>query len=522
MQTTKQRVLITWIGYSDIQYMARKLEGDVAAMVKNFIPRSADKGDRSPIMRIIRHEGMDQVHLVTNFKDERINLAFQQFVGKPAQIHSFDVKPEDYPRVFQVTDEVYNTISKSYEPESVELCVNLTSGTHSMIANLLLLGSTKHHATFYTCHSFRPSLVNLPFELDLVIRDRILKADQLLANFPFSSPAELPGFGHIVGTSHAILKAVERARRAANSNVNVLLLGESGVGKELFARAIHNASGRKGKFVPINCAAIPSELFEAEMFGATKGAGSGVVAREGYFKEADNGTLFLDEIGETSPAHQAKLLRVIESAVKGESPTILRVPPAGNPGNPVVVDVRIVAGTNRDLLAQDESDPFRNDLYHRLTFPIQIPPLRERKTDIPKLAAILAGEFLKTEKATYKPKRLSEAAVRRLKQHDWPGNVRELKGVISRAFIMSSNDEVTKADIDQEMLQFETGKMGNILSRVGDPNFNLRERLRLIEKKFVEDALTEVDGVQIKAAELLGDNYQTFNKRIHRLGIAAE
>ncbi len=234
----------------------------------------------------------------------------------------------------------------------------------------------------------------------------------------------------------------------------------------------------------------------------------------------------MDEIGDMTPEGQAKLLRAIESTAKGGSPTCLQIERVGKPGQGGnTIDVRIVAATNRDLLAGAASDLFRNDLYHRLcTFPIQIPSLRERRVDIPLLAERLVeeinNEFCKTEPA-FKPRKLSAAAMRRLKQHDWPGNVRELKAVLTRTLIMSADPELSRADIDVQLLHPEAQKVFNTFSRMREPDFRLDERLHLIETAFIEDALHEAGENQRKAAELLGINYQTLYKRIQRLKILA-
>lgn len=328
-----------------------------------------------------------------------------------------------------------------------------------------------------------------------------------------------------MGESQAIRVAEERARRAAMRSVNVLLLGESGVGKELFAQAIHRASGRPGKFVAVNCGAIPSELFESELFGAVKGAFTGCTKdRTGYFDEANEGTLFLDEIGTLASHQQAKLLRVIGTADKAQGPTLLQKSRVGAPDERQRVDVRIVSATNRDLETSDDTGAFRNDLFHRLnTFPIRIPPLRERKSDLPLIAKHLIESInedaFRTE-PNYNPRVLSSGALRRLRQHDWRGNVRELHAVLSRALIMSATAEVSRQEIDEEILQIERKLKSDVLSRTREAGFVLCKRLEQIERAFIKDVLEEAEGVQTKAAKLLGDKPSTLNQRIKRLGIA--
>jgi DNA-binding NtrC family response regulator len=241
------------------------------------------------------------------------------------------------------------------------------------------------------------------------------------------------GLPEIVGQDASLKQVIGMLRRAADSDATVLLGGESGTGKELFARALHAFSGRAdGPFVAINCAAIPETLLESELFGHEKGAFTGAVAKKpGKFEVAHRGTLFLDEIGDLPPPLQAKILRAIEER---------RFDRVGGT-TPLQVDVRIVAATNKDLRAAVASKQFREDLYFRLSvFPITVPPLRERKTDIPILARYFIDRFCKDLK---KPTLdLSPESWEALQQYSWPGNVRELQNCIERAVILCETSEV--------------------------------------------------------------------------------
>ncbi len=248
------------------------------------------------------------------------------------------------------------------------------------------------------------------------------------------------GSPEILGASPALQRALDQVRKVAPTDATVLLEGESGVGKELFARALHHGSGRKsGSFFAINCAAIPETLLESELFGYEKGAFTGAASsKRGKFEIADRGTLFLDEIGDLSPALQGKVLRVIETKeFERVGGTRTRR-----------VDIRLVAATNRDLKKLIASGAFRQDLYFRLSvFPIRVPPLRERREDIPLLARRFLERFAAEQKRR-DPIELSPEAIALLARHDWPGNVRELENAIERALILGSGNRLLPEHFD--------------------------------------------------------------------------
>jgi formate hydrogenlyase transcriptional activator len=235
-------------------------------------------------------------------------------------------------------------------------------------------------------------------------------------------------FRDIVGESGSLRAAVSQATLAAPGDTTILLLGETGSGKELLARFIHERSGRsKGPFVPVNCAALPEALVESELFGHEKGAFTGAIARKpGKFEIANKGTILLDEIGDLPKEAQAKLLRVLQDR------EVHRV----GSTHPIDVDVRVIAATNQDLEGAVETHSFRADLYYRLSvFPIRIPPLRERRDDIPSLAQHFATYF--ATKLRKRVNGLASSAIRRLQEYDWPGNIRELQNVIERAVVLT-------------------------------------------------------------------------------------
>jgi two-component system nitrogen regulation response regulator NtrX len=295
----------------------------------------------------------------------------------------------------------------------------------------------------------------------------------------------------IVGSSFQIRHVVERIERVAPTDARVLITGENGTGKELVARAIHTLSTRAdARFVEVNCAAIPSELIESELFGHIKGSFTGAVAdRAGKFEQADGGTLFLDEVGDMSLAAQAKVLRALEEGV------VTRVGGA----KPIKVDVRVVAATNKELASEIGAGRFREDLFYRLNVvPIQVPPLRERREDIP----MLVQHFIVLLSADRLPaKRFTPEAILRLEAMEWPGNVRELRNTVERLLILSTADAVRAEDVEQlvggaagasglsgELLaaetfgQFkETAERAFILQKLRENDWNVSETARKIE-----------------------------------------
>lgn len=309
----------------------------------------------------------------------------------------------------------------------------------------------------------------------------------------------------MVGDSPGLRRVIEAVRRAAPTQARVLVTGESGVGKELVARAIHDLSRRSdGPFLKLNCAAIPENLVESELFGHEKGAFTGADRRRlGRFERADGGTLFLDEVGEMPLALQARLLRVLQ---EGELERV-----GGN--TTVPVDVRVIAATNRDLSEEIEAGRFREDLYYRLAvLPIEVPPLRERASDVPALAVALLSASCDAHDLPHRE--WSDEALRLLQAHDWPGNIRELGNLVDRLAILA-RDEVIRADDVRATLPGATTMVGSSIPEEGP----LYELLEAFERRIIEDRITRFDGNMTQAAADLGLERSHLYKKVKRLGI---
>ncbi|BDG06638.1 sigma-54-dependent transcriptional regulator [Anaeromyxobacter oryzae] len=294
---------------------------------------------------------------------------------------------------------------------------------------------------------------------------------------------------NVVGRSEAMLEVYKTAARVAASSATVLILGESGTGKELVARAIHTASSRAaGPFVPVDCGAIAEGVLESELFGHARGAFTGAqAARRGLFEEASGGTLFLDEIGDIGPGLQARLLRALQ---EGE------IRPVGT-NEPVTVDVRVVAATNKDLALAVKDGKFREDLYYRLNVvTIRIPPLRDRREDILLLAEHFAAKHGRPEAA------ITPAARDLLVAYAWPGNVRELENVVARALALNPSGMIVPEDLPDAIRPAGAPP-------VPPPGTGERPTLAEVERRYAAQVLAEQGGNKTRAAEVLGIDRKT-------------
>ncbi len=305
------------------------------------------------------------------------------------------------------------------------------------------------------------------------------------------------GFYGIVGLSNEMQNVYQQIRKVAKTNIAVLIEGESGTGKELCAQTIHKLSKRSGKFVAINCAAIPKNLLESELFGYKKGAFSGAVEnKKGLLEEADGGSLFLDEIGDMPLELQSKLLRFLENfELRRLGDNVSKK-----------VDVRIISATNRDLMSFVEEKKFRKDLFYRLSgFVMHIPPLRKRKEDIP----LLVKHILK-EIGFEKEYSITSQTLKTLLVYDFPGNVRELRNILNQAAIMS-NGTISYEDLPEYI-------KSSRYDAVADGE-NLEKMVENYEKQIIKDAIKQANGNKTKAAQLLGVTFRSLRYKIKKYGI---
>ncbi len=308
----------------------------------------------------------------------------------------------------------------------------------------------------------------------------------------------------IVGHSRMMVEAVEIMRKVSSSHVTVLILGESGTGKELAARAIHYNSSRKSKpFIAVNCAAIPENLIESELFGYEPGAFTGATSRSsGLFEASHGGTIFLDEIGDLPALTQSKILRALQDK------EIRRLGSREN----IKVDVRIIAATNKDLEKEITNKTFREDFYYRLkVVTIELPPLRERREDIPELVSFFLKKY--NQEFGKRIKGIEENALKALKEYHWPGNIRQLESVVERAVLMCESAYIMLKDIKSE-LRFFQGKDIHDFD-LPDEGINVEE----LEKDLMKKAMQKANGVAAKAAKLLGMSYKTFWYRWEKLNL---
>lgn len=369
-------------------------------------------------------------------------------------------------------------------------------------------------------------VINRALGVSKLQRENLLLKKQLKKKYKFEG---------LVGDSSEMQKVYEMIEKIADTESTVLITGESGTGKEMIAKTIHYSSSRsESPFIPVNCAAIPKDLLESELFGHEKGAFTGALnTRIGRFELANKGTLFLDEVGELAPHLQVKLLRVLQEREFERVGGI----------KTIKVDVRILAATNSDLERAVKDGRFREDLYYRLNvIPLQIPPLRKRKEDIPLLLDHFAHEFGKKRKR--QPLRFSKDALNALLNYDWPGNVRELKNLVERLTILVNGDIANlndlpekfhaKTDATSEPISSNviTANNENSQSFIDDPypidtneipdeGINLNQIIDDMERNLILKALKKAGGVKSRAASLLNLNRTTLIEKMKKMGITS-
>lgn len=355
--------------------------------------------------------------------------------------------------------------------------------------------------------------ITKPFKIDeikLVIRKALEKRRLERENSRLRKELETKyGLGNIIGRSSAILKVFDLIKRVAELKVNILVTGESGTGKELVARAIHYTGIRQqGPFVPVNCGAIPETLMESELFGYRRGAFTGATKdKKGLFEEADGGTIFLDEIADLPIHLQVKLLRVLEDKT---------VRPLGST-EPVPIDVRVIAATNKNLEEEVTRGRFREDLFYRLNvIKIVLPPLRERKEDVSPLALHFIDKYSREMEKDIRG--ISPKALEVLESYHYPGNVRELENIIARCVALETSNVIRRETLPQPVGEVNSIDIESGLSSTA----SLDSLLNDIEKKMIEKSLRSTDGNKTEAAKLLGITLRSLRYRLAKHGLSDE
>ncbi|HEX4679728.1 MAG TPA: sigma-54 dependent transcriptional regulator [Gaiellaceae bacterium] len=399
------------------------------------------------------------------------------------------------------------------ELDGIEALARLKS-TNPKTAVLIMTAFGSSNAAIRAMELGAFDYITKPFELDKISHSvkRVLDYQDLTQEVEVlrDEISSLVQTERIVGNSPAMQEVYKTIGKVAKADATVLITGESGTGKELVAEALHfNSNRRSGPMVKVSCAALPETLLEAELFGHEKGSFTGAMTqRRGRFEMADKGTIFLDEIGEMTVPTQTKLLRVLQER---------KIERIGS-NLPIKVDIRIIVATNKDLQKQVEQSKFRDDLYYRLNvINIHMPPLRDRKEDIPSLVEHFLAKHRYS--ATAQPAAISEEAIRRLMEYNWPGNVRELENVIERAVVLSRGQIITSRELpfgDHDAAEGEEGETE--ADAKGDSSF-FKKSVAQFEKDLIMKALRDANGNRSKAAEMLGIYRRLLYAKIKEYGL---
>ncbi|PNU18525.1 AAA family ATPase [Geothermobacter hydrogeniphilus] len=498
-----KKILFAWVGMNDIK-AARE-----------------DKDDNlGPIARVVSEIAYQRLVLLNNYgKEEKVPdyvAWLQKKCSMMIDLVDIDLaSPIDFAAIYVAAKKQVERVFKEERGRVVPV-FHLSPGTPAMQAVWIMLGKGPFVEAELIQSSREQGVqrVEMPFDIYAeYIPDIQAGADRrlmMLADsdtlYELDLSALIPRHG-IIHQCGAMKTLVAQAEQVAGRDVPVLLEGETGTGKELFARHIHAESRRSNRpFLPVNCGAIPKDLFEAEFFGYARGAFSGAVKdHSGYFEQADGGTLFLDELGEMPLDAQVKILRVLTDGV------VRRI---GDPRERQV-DVRIIAATNRDLLAEVAAGRFRADLFYRLAVAmLKLPPLREREGDIHLLLEHILGQVNRElgKEPGYKQKKFSINAKNLMKRHPWPGNAREMHNTILRICVWCQNEVIQEEDVRRALLPGITEDKDDILSRPLGEGFNIQELQAFLSSHYIRRALEESGGNKSRAAALLGlKNYQTLN-----------
>jgi len=501
----KQSWLISWVGKADHD-CAEGARGD----------------DLGPVASAIKaHEPFDKIQLLTNYDFERTK-AYCAWLEKSTGCVATDLyvvelsSPTNYAEIYQKVCEELKTLR--LPNDSVEITFHLSPGTPAMTAIWIILAKTRFPAKLIQT-SKENGLESVDFFFDLAseyLPEFLKRSSSRIERLSDQLPSA-PEFSKLVHRSQVMREQILLAQKISAHEVPVLILGETGTGKEIFAAAIHAASRRAGQpFIAVNCGSISKDLANSELFGHKKGAFTGAdAARPGHFREAEGGTLFLDEIGDLPLDSQVRLLRALQQR---------EITPLGE-SKPIKVDVRIVAATHRDLAKDVAEGRFREDLFHRLAVGIlNLPPLRERDGDLDLLIDHLLDQINRDaeDKPEAQHKEISPEARKLILLHHWPGNIRELYHTLLRAAIWSDSAIIEAADLQRSLLDIRKGNEG-LLDRQLGKGFDLQALLDEISRHYIGRALQKSGNKKKHAAEYLGfSSYQTLSNWADKLGVGLD
>lgn len=499
MSKAKPSTLVSWIGGNDLK------------TVGNSVTEGLPLG---PVASTLKAQSFDAVELLYNYPEDEVQpylTWLEQQTSAAIQARSIVLSsPVDYGEVYQAANKHLEEISSS----GASFSILLSPGTPTMQAVWVLLGKTRYPCRFYQS-SVEQGVqeVDIPFELSA----EYIPAARELGSLKISQLAgtDAPidaAFDNIITRNPRLQMLKAQAQILAEREVPVLIYGETGTGKELFARAIHNASSRANQpFIPLNCGAIPPELVDSVLFGHKKGAFTGATAdKPGVFEQANGGTLFLDEFGELEPAVQVRLLRVLQEGSF--------VPVGGTKEKKV--DIRLITATHRNLMEAVANGTFREDLFYRVAVGVlHLPPLREREGDLSLLSDTLIG-IMSEQDSALGGKIISPRARNLILEHSWRGNVRELQSTLLRAALWCQGDVITDDDIRQALFQMPEKESG-LMDKDVSQGVDIQEIIGDLLANYIRRALICSGQNKTRAAQLLGlKNYQTLNNWMEKYGIS--
>lgn len=486
-------ILVSWIGGNDLKAPAGGLPG--------------------PVLSTLHAGSFARAELLCSYPPEQLE-SYRAWLAENTETplnvyHEPLSSPVNFAEIYQAAERHLRRLQSSGEP----LAILLSPGTPAMQAVWILLGKTRYPALYYQS-SLEQGVqqIDIPFEIaaEYVPAAAEISAASLNNMLMQAAPVNA-AFDNIITRNKAMLLLKQQAEVLAQKLVPVLIYGETGTGKELFARAIHNAGPRAVKpFVAVNCGAIPSELIDSTLFGHKKGAFTGAIAdRLGVFQQADGGTLFLDEFGELAADVQVRLLRVLQEGV---------CTPVGGSVEQRV-DVRLVAATHRNLMADVAAGCFREDLFYRVAVGVlHLPPLREREGDLLLLCEALLAVIGRQDTALA-GKKISAEGKKLVLQHAWPGNVRELQATLVRAALWCQGDTIEQQDMAGALFDMPA-KMDKSTGLDVSQGIDIQALLGEFVRPYLEQALQQTAGNKTRAAKLLGlKSQQTLTNWMEKYGI---